>query len=324
MLAAAIMGCARSHRYPTIGHMEKLDPSLDTILSAHALPEIIADGFDWSEGPLWLDATQTLIFSDVPQNTIYQWTETGGKKIYLSPSGYTDTLKRGGETGSNGLALDKEGQLLLCQCGNRQVARMQASLQNPSPAFTTLAGNFGGKKFNSPNDLAVSSRGEIFFTDPPYGLEKNMGDPKKEIPFQGVYKIKTDGTVVLLTDTLTRPNGILLLPGEKTLLVANSDPQKPYWYAFDLSGDSLTHPRIFYSAAGYDPRLKGLPDGMKTDKAGNIYATGPGGLWIFNSTGILAGKILLPEALSNCALSSDEKTLYLTNDGNVLRLRLKK
>lgn len=321
VLAAA---CAGKHNYPLVGEIEKLDPSLDSILSPNAKAEIIADGLDWSEGPLWIEEKQLLLFSDVPQNTIYQWTETGGKKVYLSPSGYTGNLKRGGETGSNGLTMNPEGRLVLCQHGNRQVAFMNAPLDKPAAAFITVAGNYKGKRFNSPNDVVYNKAGEVFFTDPPYGLEKNMDDPLKEISFQGVYKVKKSGEVVLLVDSLTRPNGIILLPGEKTLLVANSDPAKPNWYAFDITDSGrLANGRIFSSAIGYDQTLKGLPDGMKADRAGNIFATGPGGIWIFNNRGLLAGKIKLPEAASNCALSADEKTLYITNDMNVLRLKLR-
>ena len=167
----------------------------------------------------------------------------------------------------------------------------------------------------APMMLVYNSRGELFFTDPPYGLEYGMNDPKKEMPFQGVFKVKLNGEVVLVIDTLTRPNGIAFLPGEKTLLISNSDPDKPNWYAFDVSGnDSLKNGRIFYSAAGYDKSLKGLPDGMKIDKNGNVFAHGPGGIWIFNKDGKLLGKIKVPDATSNCALSADEKTLYITND----------
>ncbi len=315
--------CQQSPVYKTIGRIEKLDPSLDGILSPGMLPEIIADGCDWSEGPLWIEKEKMLLFSDVPANTIYKWTEAGGKEVYLSPSGYTSTLQRGGETGSNGLTLNKAGRLVLTQCGNRQIALMDAPLDKPQPLFVPIATHYNGKKFNSPNDVIVNSQGEIFFTDPPYGLEKYMSDPLKEIPYQGVYKVKKNGEVILLTDTLTRPNGIVLLPGEKTLLVANSDPAKPNWYAFDIKGDRLSNPRIFHSAAGYDRKLKGLPDGMKCDRTGNLFTAGPGGIWIFNKQGQLAGKVLLPEATSNCSLSADEKTLYITNDMNILRLRLR-
>jgi gluconolactonase len=264
-----------------------------------------------------------LLFSDVPQNIIYKWTEEKGKEIYLTPSGYTDSIKRAGEMGSNGLLLDPNGDLVLCQHGNRQMARMDAPLSNPKPSFISIANSYQGKKFNSPNDAVYNRHGELFFTDPPYGLEKQLEDPKKEIPFQGVYKVKRNGEVVLLTDTLTRPNGIAFLPGEKTLIVANSDPEKPVWYAFDIANDSLTNARIFHSAGGGDTSLKGLPDGFKIDKNGTVFATGPGGIWIFNKKGELLGKIKVPDATSNCAFSPDEKTLYVTNDMYVLRIKLR-
>jgi gluconolactonase len=166
--------------------------------------------------------------------------------------------------------------------------------------------------------------GELFFTDPPYGLQtQDDNDAAKEIPFNGVYKVKKDGTVILLVDSITRPNGIAFFPGEKRLLVASSDPAKPNWYVFDVNGDSLTNGKIFYSAAGYDKSWKGLPDGFKIDKNGNVFATGPGGVWIFNSEGNLLGKIKLVEASSNCALSPDEKTLFITNDMYVLRVKMR-
>ena len=309
--------------YKTIGTIERSDAALDNIVSRDAKIEIIAEGFDWSEGPLWIESEKMLLFSDVPQNIVYKWTEEKGKETYLTPSGYTDSVKRGGEMGSNGLTLDPSGNLVLCQHGNRQMARMDAPLSDPKPSFVSIANNYKGKKFNSPND-AMYYHGELFFTDPPYGLEKQSEeDPKKEIPFQGVYKVKTNGEVILLTDTLTRPNGIAFLPGGKTLIVANSDPKKPYWYAFDVVNDSLTNARIFQSAAVHDSTLKGLPDGFKVDKNGTVFATGPGGVWIMDKEGKLLGKIKVDEATSNCALSTDEKTLYVTNDMYVLRIKLR-
>jgi gluconolactonase len=312
-----------ANKYKTIGSIERFDRALDDIIDTDTKAEIIAEGFDWSEGPVWIESQHSLLFSDVPQNIVYKWTEEKGKEVYLTPSGYTDSVKRGGEMGSNGLLLDRSGNLVLCQHGNRQVAKMNASMSDPKPKFITIANNYQGKKFNSPNDAVYDSNGELFFTDPPYGLEKQLEDPKKEISFQGVYKVKKDGNIILLTDSLTRPNGIAFLPGERTLIVANSDPQKPYWYAFDIANDRLTNARIFYKASGYDSSAKGLPDGLKIDKRGNVFATGPGGLWIFNSEGKLLGKMKLTAATSNCAFSPDQKTLYVTNDMNVLRIKLK-
>ena len=323
-LLIAVIGCKSNKQYASIGTIERLDASLDSIISPNAKAEIIAEGFDWCEGPVWVEKNKMLLFSDVPTNTIYKWTEEKGKEIYLTPSGYTDTVKRGGEMGSNGLTLDINGNLVLTQCGNRQVARMDAPIDKPEAKFTPLASAYKGRKMNSPNDLVYNHKGELFFTDPPYGLEFKMDDPKKEMPYQGLFKVKTNGEVILLTDTITRPNGIAFLPGEKTLLVTNSDPQKCVWYAFDIGeNDSLVNPRIFHSAIGYDTTLKGHPDGMKADKAGNLFATGPGGLWIFNKHGKLAGKLRLQNAASNCALSADQKTLYITNDMYVLRFRMR-
>jgi gluconolactonase len=330
-LAIVLIGCnGQDVKKPEvnnikIGIVERLDPLLDNIIDSSAQAEIISEGYQWTEGPLWIESQKMLLFSDVPRDTIFKWTEEKRKEVYLTPSGYTDTVKRGGEIGSNGLLLDKEGRLVLCQCGNRQMARMDAPLDKPSPTYISLANRYKGKKFNSPNDAVYNSAGELFFTDPPYGLEKYIDDPKKEIPFQGVYKIKTNGEVVLVTDSLTRPNGIAFLPGEKTLIVANSDPAKPNWYAFDIGdNDTFTNGRIFYSAADHGKDEVGMPDGMKVDKNGNIFATGPGGIWIFNKEAKLLGKIKFPDATSNCALTGDEKTLFITNDMYVLRVKLRK
>jgi gluconolactonase len=324
LLLSIASNCFAQARYPSIGRIERFDSAINKILSPVAKAEIIASGLDWSEGPLWLETQNMLLFSDVPRNTIYKWSEKKGAAIYLSPSGYTDTTNRGGETGSNGLLLDLNKNLVLCQHGNRQMARMMAPISKPTAHFLTIAGTWKGKKLNSPNDGVYNSHGELFFTDPPYGLEKGMNDPKKEIVFQGVYKVKPSGKVILITDTLTRPNGIAFLPGERTLIVGNSDGQKPNWYAYDIDANNgVTNGRIFYSAAGYDRSWKGGVDGLKIDRQGNIFATGPGGIWIFNSLGKLLGKLRLEEAASNCALSPDEKTLYITNDMNILRFTMR-
>ena len=256
----------KKETYKTTGIVEKFDPALSAIISDSAAAEIIAEGFAWSEGPLWIEKHKMLLFSDVKKNTVFKWTEEKGKEVYLTPSGYTDTAKRGGEMGSNGLTLDNEGNLVLCQHGQRQMGRMDAPLDKPEAKFTILAGKYNGKRFSSPNDAVYNSKGELFFTDPPYGLESQSDeDPKKELPFNGVYKVKKDGTVILLADTITRPNGLAFFPGEKKLLVANSDPAKPYWYIYDVAeNDSLQNGKIFYIASSAMGKgIKGLPDGFK-------------------------------------------------------------
>jgi gluconolactonase len=312
--------------YKTIGSIEKFDPALDNIISSNAKIEIIADGFEWSEGPLWIEKHNMLLFSDVPMNTIFKWTEAKGKEVYLKPSGYTGAEPSvSKEPGSNGLTLDPLGNLVLCQHGDRQMGKMNAPLDKPEAKFISLANNYKGKKFNSPNDAVFNSAGELFFTDPPYGLQtQDDTDPKKEISFNGVYKVKTNGEVILLVDSITRPNGIAFLPGEKKIIVACSDPQKPNWYIFDVQGDSLVNGKIFYSAVDeHKEKVKGLPDGFKGDKNGNVFATGPGGVYIFNSEGKKLGIIKFDESTSNCALSPDEKTLYVTNDMYVVRVKMR-
>jgi gluconolactonase len=304
--------------------LQKIEPRFSTIVSKNAKAEILADGFLWSEGPVWVESHKMFIFSDVKKNVIYKWTKAKGKEVYLKPSGYTGTIPRGGELGSNGLGLNIKGQLVICQDGDRVVSIMDAPLDKPKPKFIKIATNYKGKKFDSPNDLAFLSNGDIYFTDPPYGLEKNVNDPLKEAPYQGVYKISANGTITLLTDTLTRPNGIAFFPGGKTILISNSDPAKAYWYAYDLDRNGLfTHGRIFYSAMAASKTATGLPDGMKIDKKGTVFASGPGGIWVFNKTGKLLGKILVNDIVSNCSLSGDEKTLYVTSNHRVLRVDLR-
>ena len=319
-----ILVASCSTKEKNIGSIERIDPELDALISADAKVEILADGFSWSEGPLWLPSQNFLVFSDVPTNTVYKWTEEKGKEVYLKPSGYTASA--GGyskEEGSNGLTLNNEGKLVLCQHGDRKVSVMDAPLDAPAPTFISLADNYQGKKLNSPNDAVFNSKGDLFLTDPPYGLPQEGDDSTKEIAFQGVFKA-TNGTLTLITDTLTRPNGIALFPGERKLIVANSDPAKAVWYTFDLlENDSVANAKIFYDATENTKTEKGLPDGLKVDKQGNVFASGPGGIWIFNKDGKLLGKIKIPEATANCAFSPDEKTLYITADMYVLRVKLR-
>jgi gluconolactonase len=319
-------GCIVDNSRPKnhLGKIEVIDPALSDILDTAATIEIIAEGHEWTEGPVWIEAEKKLLYSDIPQNRIFQWTEEKGSAVYLKKSGYTGSVSRGGESGSNGLLLDKQGRLVLCQHGDRRIAMMDADLDKPRARFITLADTYNGKRFNSPNDACIRSNGDIFFTDPPYGLESYVEDPSKEIPFQGVYKV-SGGKAYLLTDSITRPNGIALLNNEKTLLVANSDPDKAKWYLYDLgNADSLINQRLLFDASSYiTPTSKGLPDGLKADGGGNIFATGPGGVYIFNASGKLLGRMLIPEACSNVALAEEGKVLFITADMYVLRVKLR-
>jgi gluconolactonase len=308
----------------TTGSIERIDSSLNTLINADAVVEVLAEGYDWAEGPVWIEDQKMLLFSDIPKNSIYKWTEEKGAELYLKPSGYTGTVPRGGEPGSNGLIINKNGELMMCQHGDRRIAVMDASLKDPKPVFKIITDNYNGKKFNSPNDLVQRSNGDIFFTDPPYGLVKNMDDSSKELRFQGVYKVTPGGKAVLLVDSITRPNGIAFTPDEKTLIIANSDGPKEIWYAYDIAGnDSLTNGRIMYDATAVGKTVQGGPDGLKIDRQGNIFATAPGGIWIFNKAFKLIGKIKLPERTANCAFADDEKTLYITSHMYLLRIKMR-
>lgn len=309
----------------TIGSIERLDPALDSLIAADATIEILAEGFQWTEGPLWVPSLNALIFSDIPPNSIYKWKEGEGKSLYLKPSGYTQEKIRSGEPGSNGLIRDAQDRLVLCQHGDRRMARMEASWEAPTPTFITLADKYQGKRLNSPNDAVYHSNGELYFTDPPYGLEKNIDDPAKELSFQGVFRLTKEGKVDLLTDKLSRPNGIAFSPDGKTLYVANSDPDKAIWMAYDVTEKgSIKNGRIFFDATAMSKAGKpGLPDGMKLDNKGNIFATGPGGVLVFNKEGKHLGTINTTQPTSNCAFGGDGSVLYITANMYLLRIQLK-
>ena len=318
---ALLAACTPSGKVRTLGSVERFDPALDAIISADAVPEILGEGYEWSEGPVWVASENMLLFSDIPNNAVMKWTEANGVETWLKPSGFTGENFTGKEPGSNGLLLNSDGQLVLCQHGDRRVVVMDAPLNDPKPVFRTLADRWQGKRLNSPNDAVFDANGDLYFTDPPYGLPKNVDDPAKEIPFQGVYKLKKDGTVLLLVDSIPRPNGIGISPDGRTLYVANSEGSDARWNAFDIAGDSLVNARIFFRTP-WKEGDKGAPDGLKVDRKGNVFATGPGGVWILDPTGEPLGRVRIPEATANCALSPDGKFLYTTSDMYLLRVPL--
>lgn len=311
--------------YSLTGSVERLDPRFDDIIGPGELPEIIADGFEWTEGPLWLPMEDVLIFSDIPRNSIFQWSEREGIKLYLKPSGYTDSVPREGESGSNGLLLDNEGHLILCQHGDRRIARMNAATGNPKPEYTTIAGSWQGKRLNSPNDGVYNSEGDLFFTDPPYGLKKTFTDPERELNFTGVFRYSAHGDLKLLTDKLNAPNGIGLSPDEKRLYVANSgEGEKAFWMVYEFKDDgSINEGKVFYDPSKENKGETGAPDGLKVRKDGIIFATGPGGVWIFTPDGQVLGRIKTGVATSNCAFDENGRYLYITADMYLMRIRLK-
>jgi gluconolactonase len=304
--------------------VERLNPVMDEIIPQGELPEIIGDGFEWTEGPVWLPDQNILLFSDIPSNSVFQWSEQGGVILYLRPSGYTDSLPRGGESGSNGLLIDGDGNLILCQHGDRRIAKMDAPLDKPEPRYISVVDNWLGKRFNSPNDAVFNSKGELFFTDPAYGMEGGYGDPRREINFTGVFKRSADGKVSLLTDKLTNPNGIGFSPDESKLYVANSgEGDRGYWMEYQIKSDgTLDEGKIFHNTTHKKEGDKGAPDGLKVRKDGIIFATGPGGVWVFSSDGEHIGTIRTGQATSNCAFDDEGKYLYITADMYLMRIKL--
>lgn len=310
--------------YQTIGQIERIDPALDKIIPPNTKIEVIGNGMVWSEGPLWVSEEKMLLCSDVKENRIHKWTEREGLVTFLEPSGFTGKTTDSRERGSNGLTLNPAGNLVMCQHGDRRVARYTGDFKNPKPAFTSIVDGYEGKKFNSPNDLIYDSKGNLFFTDPPFGLsEKMMDDPKKEIPFQGIYKYTPDGTLHLLSKELSRPNGLALSPDETTLYVSNTDPENAIWMAFPVKPDqTLGAGKILHDATDLIGKEVGFPDGVKVDQNGNIFTAGPGGLWIFNPDGKVLGKIKPGEWVSNCNFDETGKVLFITADDYLLRVKL--
>ena len=305
------------------GEIEAYDESLWSIVAEETRIEVIAEGHDWTEGPLWLPEQEMLLYTDIPRNAVYSWKEGEKAKLYLKPSGFTGEKFEGSEPGANGLLLNNEGMLVLCQHGDRQIALMQSPVMEPTANYKTLTSAFKGKRFNSPNDATYKSNGDLYFTDPPYGLPQRMDDPNKELDYQGVYRLSLEGELTLLTTEFTRPNGIAFSPDEKKLYVANSDPELAIWKVFDVLEDgSISNGKLFYDVTELVPKEKGLPDGLKVDNDGNLFATGPGGVFIFSPEGKVLGKIKTGQATSNCAFNKDKSSLYITADSYILRVHL--
>jgi gluconolactonase len=299
------------------GSIERFDPVFDNLVARDARIERLAGGFTWSEGPVWLDGA--IVFSDVPRNTAFRWKEgMAVAEVFLKPSGQTSTPTTAREQGSNGLARDASGRLILCQHGDRRIARMIAPGK-----FETIADKFEGRRFNSPNDLAIRKNGDICFTDPPYGLDKLNDSPAKELPFNGVYRVTPNGKVALLAKDLTFPNGIAFSPEENALYVAVSDPRATRVVAYDVMDDgTLANERTFFDAQPLKtPDLKGSCDGLKTDKDGNVWTTGPGGVLVISPAGKLLGRINTGQPTANCGWGGDGSTLYIT--ANMFLVRVK-
>ena len=302
------------------GHLESLDKRFDELIAPDTKIEKIADDLQWSEGPLWDAKRKTLLFSDIPNNVIMQWSDAKGVSRYLERSGYTGAAPfTGREPGSNGLTFDLQRRLTMRQHGDRRVSRREAD-----GTIVPIATHFEGKRLNSPNDLVFDQQGALYFTDPPYGLPGTFDDPGKELPFQGVYRVGKDGKISLVVKDLVAPNGLAFTPDYKTLYVANSQKENPIWKAFKVNADgSLGDSRVFADASKFYHEGDGVPDGMKVDSKGNVFATGPGGVHVYSPDGTLLGRILTGVPTANVAWGEDGSTLFITANHRVLRMRTK-
>jgi gluconolactonase len=300
--------------------VERPEPGFEELVPRGARLEVLASGFDWSEGPVWRASGGYLLFSDIPRNTIYRWKEGEGLSVFLRPAGYTRPDPAGDELGTNALVFDAADRLVMADQGNRQISR----LEEVKFTRTTLADRYGGKRLNSPNDLVFRSNGDLFFSDPPYGLVGLDANPTKELAVNGVYRLTPSGELTLVVADLTFPNDVAFSPDERTFYLSNSDPLRPIWMAYEVREDGgLGAGRVLFDAAALVAAGKtGLPDGMALDRHGNLFGAGPGGVLVISADGRHLGTIETPQVASNCAFGDDGSSLYITADGDLLRIRL--
>jgi len=338
LLLVLAVACSASAQDPkaaelpkTIGRLERYDLAIDKLVSSDAKIEVLGGGYDWSEGVVWVPAPPPradskeapesgyALFSDIPPNKIFKWQPGKGVSVFKEKVGYTGPepppMK---EPGTNGLALDSQGRLVMCCHGDRCIKRIEKDGK-----IVTIADKFEGKRFNSPNDLVYAANGDLYFTDPPYGLQEQEKDKGRELDWFGVYRLSRDGKVTLLTKEMTRPNGIGLSPDEKTVYVAQSDPKAPLWKAFPIKPDgSFGESRTVLDASEWAKRGdKGLPDGLDIDATGNLWATAPGGVAIFTPEGKVLGRLNTGEATANCKFGNDKRTLFICADMYFCKIR---
>ncbi|MEC8221361.1 MAG: SMP-30/gluconolactonase/LRE family protein [Bacteroidota bacterium] len=302
-----------------IGSVERLSPEIDNLIEKSAKIEILADGFEWSEGPVWSSQLNSVLFSDVPENVIYSWNEDKGLGTFTRPIGYSGKVPNLKKAGTNGLTIDADGNLIICMHGDRKITRLEKLNINRK---VTLVNSFDGNLLNSPNDLVYDSKGNLYFTDPPYGLLEGDNDKLKEIEFNGVYKVSPNGDIEVLVKNLTRPNGISISNDEKILYVANSDKNNPVIMQYDLSEEGAKNPSIFFDGRELTKRDIGLFDGLKVHPTGNVFATGPGGVLVIKENGDHIGTIRTEVRTANCAFDENFQYLYMTSDMFLTRIKL--
>jgi gluconolactonase len=308
---------ARQYSLPRI-HAIRLDPRFDKLVPFDVKFEKIAGGHKWVEGPAWNRKEAYLLFSDIPNNSVFKWQDGRGVSLFLNASGYTGLDRfQGKEPGSNGLIFDSNGRLVLAQHGDRRIARLESNGR-----LSVLAERFEGKRLNSPNDLVFKSNGDLYFTDPPFGLAQTFDDPRKELPFQGVYRLSRKGKLTLLIKDIKAPNGIAFSPDEKRLYVSDVNYDRSAWLVFDVQEDgTVANGRVFADGSKWSKRPFFGPDGLKIDREGNLFGARPGGISVYSPDGTHLGSIETGVPTSNLAWGDDGSSLYITAGPALYRLR---
>ena len=302
-----------------LGSIERISSDINKLIDLDSKIEILAEGFDWSEGPVWSKKLNSILFSDVPNNVIYKWNEKEGLSVFSKPIGYSGKVPNLKKAGTNGLTIDSEGNLIICMHGDRMIAKME---NLNTEKLSSIIRSYNNKLLNSPNDLVYDSYGNLFFTDPPYGLLEGDNDKLKEIPYNGVYKLSPNGDIELLIKNLTRPNGISISNDEKILYVANSDNNNPIIMKYELSKNGIKNPMVFFDGKELAKNAIGLFDGLKVHPTGTVFATGPGGVLIIKENGDHIGTIRTEVRTANCAFDDKFEYLYMTSDMFLTRIKI--
>jgi gluconolactonase len=319
LLVGIITTLSAQEKKETIGSVERINPEMDLYVPRGSEIEILASGFGWSEGPVWVDQLNAVLFSDVWNNKVYRWDDKNGLSVFLDPSGFTGIVPANKKAGSNGLTLNSKNELVLAMHGDRRIAKLKSWEEK---TFETIVNRYEGNLFSSPNDLVYAKNGDLYFTDPPYGLKGFNNDELKELPYNGVYKLSYSGSLSLIIDDLSIPNGIAISNDQKTLYVNVSDREDMKIMAYNITSSGVTNGRVFFDGNELAKKDNGSFDGLKIHPSGIIFSTGPGGVLVIKPDGTHLGTIRTEKKSANCAFDSSFQHLYMTSHMYLTRIKL--